>query len=65
MSSREAYPASDGCMVGSDRAFVIAHLVAEHRWSEWDATSLHAVHDLHAELHEQLESEHWHKSSGE
>lgn len=49
---------TDECLVGSDRATVIAHLVVEHRWGEWDATDLHAVNNLHAELHEQLDLSH-------
>ena len=64
MSSPETSEKVDECLVGSDRAKVIAHLVAKHLWMEWDATDLHAVHDLHAELHEQLELEHHHEQHG-
>lgn len=45
-------------LVRDQRARLIAHLVREHRWDEWDLTELHAVENLHAELHEQLQVSH-------
>lgn len=48
----------DESVVGAPRAALIAHLHREHAWDQWNETDLHAVHDLHSELHEQLDLPH-------
>lgn len=48
----------ESILVGDRQAQVIAHLVREHRWDEWDLTEYYAVHNLHTELHEQVHCDH-------